>query len=114
MCASNLSNDNGKENTSPLQSGRYDEAEQLCRRLLAEREAALGTHHPRSLSIKNDLGFILKNQGKLEEAEKVYRDILAMEEMADRNDGRRSLAIKNNLALVLRNRGKFTAAERMH
>jgi hypothetical protein len=77
-----------------LQSGNYDQAEQLCRRLLVEREATVGAYHPRSLSMKNNLGLILKFQGKLEEAENVYRDILTVEQIAACDDGARFLAIK--------------------
>ncbi|KIW36352.1 uncharacterized protein PV06_11402 [Exophiala oligosperma] len=74
----------------------------------------LDVHHPRSLSIKNNLGIILKNQGTLEEAEKAYRDIPAVEQMAPGDDGMRLLATKNDLALVFRSQRNFSEAGPVH
>jgi Flp pilus assembly protein TadD len=97
-----------------LGAARYDEAEQLCRRLLIEREAQFGIGHSRTLSTKNDLGFVLKYRGKLEEAERLYRNILLVEQETGWDNSTRLSAIKNNLALVLRHQGRFDEAERMH
>ena len=44
------------------------EAEPLCRRALARREAQLGRDHPDTLNSANNLAGLLENQGKLDEA----------------------------------------------
>lgn len=57
---------------------RYDEAERICRDILAKvRETeTLGPEHPLALEAANSLGTVLQDSGRLSEAEEVLKELV--------------------------------------
>ena len=57
--------------------GKYEEAEEMHRQVLAVKETVLGKEHPDTLTSMNNLAEVLSNQGKYEEAEEMHRQVLS-------------------------------------
>ena len=57
--------------------GRYAEAEQLCREVLADRRRVLGDDHPDTLTSPATLAWLAARRGRHAEAEALYRQVLA-------------------------------------
>jgi tetratricopeptide (TPR) repeat protein len=57
--------------------GKYEQAEEMDRRALAEYEKVLAVNHPNTLTSVSNLAVILQDQGKDEQAEEMYRRALA-------------------------------------
>jgi pentatricopeptide repeat protein len=53
--------------------GKYDEAEEMHRRMLELRGRVLGKEHPDTLTSMNNLALVLASQGKYNEAEEMHR-----------------------------------------
>lgn len=94
--------------------GRLEEAEQLYRRALREREAEPGPDHLETLTSANNLAMMLKARGKLAEAEPLYRRVLRGREVQLGPDHRDTLRSINNLAVLLQARGQLEAAEPLY
>ncbi len=62
--------------------GRYEEAEQHFREILALRRERLGEQHPEVALVLNDLGYLLSEKGAYEEAERCFREALALNRAA--------------------------------
>ena len=63
-------------------SGRYEEAEPLLRRALAQREQALGADHVFLVPYLTRLARLLLEQGRYHEAQELQRRVLALREQA--------------------------------
>jgi tetratricopeptide (TPR) repeat protein len=61
---------------------KYDEAEQLYRRLLHTREKASGKDHPDTLITVRGLASVLTYEEKYDEAKRMYRRLLNGQEKA--------------------------------
>lgn len=59
------------------QQGRHGEAEQICRRVLADRERLLGDHHPDAHNTRFRLACIIASQGRRAEATALMTQVLA-------------------------------------
>jgi uncharacterized membrane protein len=57
--------------------GRYAEAEQLSRQVLADRRRLLGDDHPDTLTSRATLARLAARQGRRAEAEELYRQVTA-------------------------------------
>jgi len=89
----------------------YEQAELLLRRSLDIREKQLGPDHLDVVTILNNLGSVLKEQGKYGDAELFLLRALESKEMQlgpDHPDVATSL---NNLGLLLKDQGKYGEAE---
>jgi tetratricopeptide (TPR) repeat protein len=62
--------------------GKYDEAEDLFKRVLSIREKALGASHPDVAATLNNIAAVNASQGKYDEAEGLYQRALAIREQA--------------------------------
>jgi tetratricopeptide (TPR) repeat protein len=90
---------------------RYTEAEPLYARALAIREQQLGSDHPNTATILNNLAGLYCNQGKYEQAEPLYIRALAITEQQLGSDHPDTASTLNNLAELYRNQGKYEQAE---
>ena len=94
------------------QAGKYAEATEIAKRLLAIRERALGPEHPDVGQSLNNLAALYGNQGRYAEAEPLYRRSLAIREKAlgpEHPDVGQSL---NNLALLCGAQGRYAEESR--
>ncbi|MFO0839173.1 MAG: tetratricopeptide repeat protein [Phycisphaerae bacterium] len=91
-------------------SGRNDEAEQLVRRVLAER-GRLGERDPSVLACLQMLGQILRDRGAFPEAEAALRDAIELAKRASGPTGRDAVTAMGNLAALLRVSGKSEESE---
>ncbi|KAF4545517.1 Kinesin light chain, partial [Lasiodiplodia theobromae] len=60
--------------------GKYGEAEETHREVLALREKVLGKEHPNTLTSMHEVAYNLGKQGKYGEAEETHREVLALRE----------------------------------
>ena len=81
---------------------KYDEAEQLFRRVLEIDEKDLGADHPDVAACLNNLAILQKTQGKYIEAEALYRRALSILEKQYGREDPDVASCLNNLASVLR------------
>ena len=65
-----------------LYQGRYSDAEQHCRHLLARRQRILGDGHPDTLTTLENLAAAVGAQGHYAEAETLYRQVLSSTQRA--------------------------------
>ena len=93
--------------------GRYGEAEQLQRKLLAVQQRQLGAEYAVTLGTANNLGNSLWRQGRYGEAEKMYREALPMMQRTFGAGDPATLAAATNLACTLSGQGKHAEAEKM-
>ncbi len=94
--------------------GKYKEAEEMHKQVLALREMVLGKEHPSTLGSMNNLALVLSSQGKYKEAEEIYRQALAWKERVLGKEHPDTLGIMNNLADVWNYQSKYKEAEEMH
>ena len=52
--------------------GKYEQAEEMHRQALGQRERVLGKEHPDTLTSMNNLAEVLRGQGKYEQAEEMH------------------------------------------
>jgi CHAT domain-containing protein/Flp pilus assembly protein TadD len=93
------------------QAGRYTEATEIAKRLLAIREKALGPNDPAVGSALNTLAMLYRAQGRFAEAEPLFKHSLSAREKAlgpDHPDVGWSLS---NLASLYIAQGRFAEAE---
>ena len=94
--------------------GKFKDAEELHRDVLARREAALGEEHPATLASVNELGLVLKAMGRLEEAEPLLRRALAGYEAALGEEHPHTLTSVASLGQLLQAMGKLADAEPLY
>ncbi len=94
--------------------GRFAEAAEEFRAVLAIRERVLGAEHPDTLPSRNNLANALGAQGKYAEAEKEHRAVLAMFERIFGAEHPNTLSSRNNLANALGTQGKYAEEEQEH
>ena len=99
---------------SPTSSNAdYEEAEQLYKRSIAIKEAALGATHPEVALTLNNLAELYRSQRRFDEAEPLYNRALAIDQEALGAD-HPSLALGlNNLALMHYDQGAYVKAEEL-
>jgi tetratricopeptide (TPR) repeat protein len=98
-----------------LQSqGKYEEAEEMHRRVSEVMEKVLGLEHPNTLTSMNNLAVLLANQGRYDKAEEIHRRVLEVKEKVLGPEHPSTLESINKLGLVLRNQGKYEEAEEIH
>ncbi|KAK3169846.1 hypothetical protein OEA41_009230 [Lepraria neglecta] len=94
--------------------GKYEEAEEMHRQILALKETVLGKEHPHTLGSMNNLASVLDSQGKYKEAEEMHRQALALRKTVLGKEHPDTLGSMNNLAEVMRHQGKYEEAEEIH
>jgi len=63
-----------------VRQGRFPEAEEMFRAVLALQRKSLGNEHPDTAITVSSLATVLREEGKLSEAERLYRECLAVRE----------------------------------
>ena len=94
--------------------GRFAEAEEENRAVLAVRERVLGPEHPNTLTSRNNLAAVLRSQGRFAEAEEENRAVLAVQERVLGPEHPDTLISRSNLTRVLLCQGRFAEAEEEH
>ena len=95
--------------------GRFGEAEEAHREVLALQREALGDDdHPDLAPARNNLGNVLFATGKYAEAEVEYRAALVARTVTLGEEHPEVAASRNNLGLVLQSQGKYEAAIAEH
>ena len=95
-------------------SGRYDDAEELCKRALAGNEEQLGPDHPDTIRTVENLANIYRYKGRYDDAEKLYKYVLAGREEQLGSDHPDILRTVENLAIVYRNKGQYDDAKELY
>ena len=93
------------------QAGKYVEATEIAKRLLAMREKALGPEHPEVGTLLNDLGVLYRAQGLDAEAEALHKRSLGIREKALGPDHPNVGQSLNNLARLYQAQGRYAEAE---
>jgi tetratricopeptide (TPR) repeat protein len=91
--------------------GQYSVAESILRKVLKEREDALGPEHPDTIRTRHWLAIALDYQGKNAEAETEYWAVFKLEEKVLGPENLWTLATRSNLTVVLLQQGKYAEAE---
>ena len=94
--------------------GRYQEAEQLFRQVLAARERVLGDAHADTLATRNEVAWMLGQQGRYKEAEELYRQVLAARERVLGDAHPNTLTTRSAVAWMLGERGQYQEAEQLY
>ena len=96
------------------EQGRFKEAEQLYRHVLAGRQRVLGAEHADTLFTRHALGWAIGEQGRYKEAEQLYRGLLDDQRQALGNDHRDTLGTRANLCWVIAGQGRYGEAETLN
>ena len=91
--------------------GRYNEAENLCRRALRVNKEKLGATDLVTLRIMQDLAITLSRQGQCDEAEKLYKQVLMEMETRFGKVHTKTLGTVENLGINYRRQGRYNEAE---
>ena len=92
-------------------AGKYAEATEIAKRLLALREKALGPEHPDVGTSLNSLAGLYREQGRYTEAEPLLRRGLAIRERALGPEHPDVATVLNSLAALHRAQGLYAEAE---
>jgi tetratricopeptide (TPR) repeat protein len=109
-----LSRANARIATYMFSRGRYQEAEALCARVLADYEEHLGDNDPATLASMANLAFAYSSQGRFEEAESLHKRALAGRQMHLGADHMDTLESMSRLAHVYKVQGRYNEAKRLH
>jgi len=93
------------------EQGQYSIADSILRKVLSERERALGPENPEALETRHYLAVALAQQGKYAEAEAEYRALIKLREKVLGPEHPNTLGTRSNLAHVLEQQGKYVEAE---
>ena len=91
--------------------GKYSDAEQLLREVIAEREHVLGPENPDTLKACYWLAVVLWVQGKNAEAENEDRAVISLQDKVLGAESPETLKTRKNLVAALLDQGKYAEAE---
>jgi len=92
--------------------GRYEEADTLLRRALAQRRRTLGPeHHPDVAESLTSPGILLQEQGRFDDAEPLFREGLALRRATLDSPHDELVAALNNLGALFHYQGRLDSAE---
>ena len=94
--------------------GRYNEAQALLERLVAQHSQFYGSEHLDVLDTMTDLAAVYDSQGRYAEAEKLYNQVLRSQEQQLGSDHVDVLTTMNNLGLVYDSQGRYAEAEKLY
>jgi serine/threonine protein kinase len=94
--------------------GKYPDAEQLFRRVIAVRTRAMGPENPDTLASRNRLIYVLNEEEKHEEAETEARQVVTLREKILGSEHPDTLLSRYNLASALYHGGKYAQAEQFY
>jgi tetratricopeptide (TPR) repeat protein/CHAT domain-containing protein len=92
-------------------AGKYAEATEVAKRLLANREKSLGPTHPEVDTALSNLAKLYRLQGRYSEAEPLLRRSLSIREKTQGTSVTLISSALNDLAGVLRDQGRYSEAE---
>ena len=90
--------------------GRFGEAIELYKRVLADQEQVLGPDHPGTLATRNNLAVAYHSAGRFGEAIELFERVLFERERVLGSDHPDTLAVRNNLAGAYDSAGRFGEA----
>eukprot|EP00729_Bicosta_minor_P032494 gene32494-biopygen5412 len=93
--------------------GKDNEAEMVCRKVLALNQRLFGAEDPATLAAANQLADCLRCQRKFEEAIKLLKSTLRSQRRVLGMEHRETLGTKSNLATALKANGQLEEAEKM-
>ncbi|MEU0519914.1 tetratricopeptide repeat-containing protein [Streptosporangium sp. NPDC006007] len=96
---------------SAAAQGRYAQAEQGYRQVLALYEQVLGADHPHTLSTRYSIARTVGGQGRFTEAEQDYREILTLYEQVLGPDHPDTLSTRYSIARIAGLQGRCAEAE---
>ena len=91
-------------------AGRFGEAIELYKRVLADRVRVLDPDHPDTLTVRNNLAFAYHSAGRFDEAIELLGRVLAEQERVLGPDHPDTLTTRNNLAGAYEDVGRFGEA----
>jgi tetratricopeptide (TPR) repeat protein len=94
--------------------GSYTEAEQVLRKALAIREAALAGNHPKTADTLSYLASVLQEQGDLRQAISLLRRAIAIYETVYGQEHAETATALSNLGTVYQDLGEFEAARPLY
>jgi len=94
-----------------IAKGQYSDAESIFRKVVKERERALGPEHPDTLSARQMLGVALDQEGKYAESEAEHRAVLKLREKELGPEHPDTLITRISLTYDLSFQGKYAEAE---
>jgi len=97
-----------------LDQGRYDLAEPLYKRTLADAEKAYGSYHSEVAARLRKLAGMYDSQGRYAEAEPLHKRALAIKEEAVGSNHPSVAATLNNLAEMYDSKGQYALAEPLY
>jgi tetratricopeptide (TPR) repeat protein len=92
--------------------GRYAEAEQEFRDILAIELRVFGAEHSSTLRTRYEIARMLAARGQYEEAEREFRDVLAVRQRIQGYDHPNTLTTRSEIARMLALRTQYEQAER--
>lgn len=95
-------------------AGKYDEAIELCQRILVVYEKALGGEHPNVASLLNNIAEGYRAKGDYAKAEPLYHRALAIYEKALGGEHPGVAQLLNNLAVLYEAKGDYAKAESLY
>ncbi|MGA7239941.1 MAG: FxSxx-COOH system tetratricopeptide repeat protein [Bryobacteraceae bacterium] len=95
-------------------AGNYATGVERARRALEAGERVLGREHPNTLTLVNNLAFLLSSKGDYDGAEPLYRRALEAQERVLGHEHPNTLTSVNNLASLIENKGDYDAAEPLY
>ena len=95
-----------------LHKGRYDDAEELFKKVLASN--TLNPNDQTTLQSTHDLAFVYLKKGRIDDAEDLYVKVLAVYKEELGPDDPSTLSVMDNLAFVYQDQGRLDEAERLH
>ena len=95
-------------------AGKYDEAVELCRRVLVIYEKILGGEHPNVATLLNNIAGAHKAKGNYAKAEPLFRRALTIEEKALGGEHPDVAISLNTLAELYRLQGDYAKAEPLY
>ena len=90
--------------------GRFGEAIELYKRVLADQEQVLGPDHPGTLATRNNLAVAYHSAGRFGEAIELFERVLFERERVLGPDHPDTLITRNNLAFAYHSAGRFGEA----
>ena len=95
-----------------LKRGDYDEALEIFREVYQMQTIKLGSDHPDTLSIYNNMGVCLCKKGEYDEALKIHRKVYQMQKLG--SDNPHTLGTYNNIGGCLNDKGEYDEAIKIY
>ena len=96
------------------ESGKYEKAEPLFKKVLGTQQKTLGFDHRDTIITTNNLGLFYYNKGDFKEAEFFYKTAIEGSKLINGDEHPSTLTFNGNLALLLTNQAMYDKAELLY